>query len=205
MNFSGAVVGRVGSVQFQIVPCSSLARSNVVGVNYRDFNLLHLSLPKRFSLYLASNVCRSPQCLTCALTQGGEGGRVFRLTCSSVLWGRRGTAGKSHWLARVGSARSVCATLGLCVCFPRLRCSGSGLLRREWALGCVHFPGLSHSGARVLHKGADSVGPAFCAFPWSEGPWRPGAWGADSPQVRRSHHLPGPSRWVSRRASLLGS
>ena len=117
MNFSGAVVGRVGSVQFQIVPCSSLARSNVVGVNYRDFNLLHLSLPKRFSLYLASNVCRSPQCLTCALTQGGEGGRVFRLTCSAVLWGRRGTAGKSHW--RVWGALSVSAPHWVCVCaFP---------------------------------------------------------------------------------------
>ena len=33
----------------------------------------------------------------------------------------------------------------------------------------MHFPGLSHSGSgtRVLHKGADSVGPAFCALPRS--------------------------------------
>ena len=53
------------------------------------------------------------------------------------------------------------------VCFPRLHCSGSRLLSRERALGCVHFPGPSRSGSgfRVLHKGADSVGPAFCAFP----------------------------------------
>ena len=53
------------------------------------------------------------------------------------------------------------------VCFPRLYCSGSWLLSREWALSCVHFPGLSHSdsGSCVLHKDADSVGPAFCAFP----------------------------------------
>ena len=31
----------------------------------------------------------------------------------------------------------------------------------------VHFPGLSRSdsGFRVLHKSADSTGPAFCAFP----------------------------------------
>ena len=53
------------------------------------------------------------------------------------------------------------------VCFPRLPCSGSTLLSRERALSCVHFPGLSRSdsGFRVLHKDADSVGPAFCAFP----------------------------------------
>ena len=31
----------------------------------------------------------------------------------------------------------------------------------------MHFPGLSRSGScfQVLHKDADSVGPAFCAFP----------------------------------------
>ena len=47
------------------------------------------------------------------------------------------------------------------------------------------FPGLSRSGSGspVLHKGADSVGPAFCAFPRSEQPRRPGAWRAHSPQV----------------------
>ena len=74
-------------------------------------------------------------------------------------------------LACLGSTRSVLATLGLPplmgVCFPRLPCSGSRLLSRERALSCVHFPGLSRSdsGFRVLHKDADSVGPAFCAFP----------------------------------------
>ena len=35
------------------------------------------------------------------------------------------------------------------------------------ALGCMHFPGLSHSGSgtRALHKGADLVGRAFVHFP----------------------------------------
>ena len=73
--------------------------------------------------------------------------------------------------ACVGSTRSVLATLGLsllaaCV-LPRLHCSGSRLLFREWALSCVHFPGpaCSGSGFWVLHKSADSVGPGFCAFP----------------------------------------
>ena len=78
-------------------------------------------------------------------------------------------------LVSVGSARSVSAALGL----PLLTTcvlSQSTLLRLQvalqtncvkWALGCMHFPGRSHSGSgsRVLHKGTDLVGPAFCAFP----------------------------------------
>ena len=38
------------------------------------------------------------------------------------------------------------------------------------ALGCLHLPGLSCSGSgtRVVLRGADSVGPAFCALPRSE-------------------------------------
>ena len=35
------------------------------------------------------------------------------------------------------------------------------------AMGCMHLPGLSHSGSgtRVVLRGADSVGPAFVPFP----------------------------------------
>ena len=42
--------------------------------------------------------------------------------------------------------------------------------RNHPALGCLHLPGLSHSGSgtRVVLRGADSVGPAFCALPRSE-------------------------------------
>ena len=47
------------------------------------------------------------------------------------------------------------------------------------ALGCVHLPRLSRlgSGTRVVLRGADSVGPVFCALPRSEqlrwwGVWR---------------------------------
>ena len=38
------------------------------------------------------------------------------------------------------------------------------------ALGCMHLPGLSPSGSgtRVVLRGADSVGPVFCALPRSE-------------------------------------
>ena len=50
-------------------------------------------------------------------------------------------------------------------------CSARNCLRL--ALACVHFPGLSRSGSGswVLHKGADSVGLAFCALPRSEQLW----------------------------------
>ena len=78
----------------------------------------------------------------------------------------------------MGRACSVSAILGLP---PLMACvfSWSTLLRLQvaqqgnflkWALGCVHFPGLSRSGSGswVLHKGTDSVGPAFCALPRSK-------------------------------------
>ena len=111
-------------------------------------------------------------------------------------------------LACVGSARSVWATLGLP---PLTACvlSQSTLLRLQVALqgnclkralGCVHFPGLSHSGSGswVLHKGTDLVGPEFCALPRCNQLRQPGAWRAHSPQVGgASYHLPGPSRLVS--------
>ena len=59
------------------------------------------------------------------------------------------------------------------LCFHGLHFSGSRLLCQELSediLGCMHFPGLScsGSGSRVLHKGADLVGPGFCALPRSE-------------------------------------
>ena len=49
-----------------------------------------------------------------------------------------------------------------------LGCSTGNLPRP--ALSCMHLPGLSRSGSgtRVVLKGADSVGPAFCALPRSE-------------------------------------
>ena len=49
-----------------------------------------------------------------------------------------------------------------------LGCSARNGLR--WAPGCMRFPGLSRSGSgtQVLLKGADLVGPVFCALPWSE-------------------------------------
>ena len=111
-------------------------------------------------------------------------------------------------LACVESARSVWATLGLppltmCVLSQPTLLSLQVALQGnclKWALSCVHFPGLSRSGSgsRVLHKGTDSVGCAFCALPRFEQLRQPGAWRVRCPRwAVRLSHLPGPSRLAS--------
>ena len=123
---------------------------------------------------LASTVCKSLQCLISALTQGGEGGYLFRLTCSVVLWGGRNTANKHHW--HVWGVLAVSGPHWVCprsqrVCFHGLHFSGSRLLCQNClrrALGCMHFPGLSCSGSQIVHKDSDLVGPVFCARPRSK-------------------------------------
>ena len=114
----------------------------------------------------------------------GEGGHLFRLTCSIVLQGGRNTANKYHWcvwgMLTVSGPHWVCLH-SRCVCFPSLHCWLQVALQGNclrWALGCVHFPGLScsGSGSQVLHKGTDSVGPSFYAFPRLEQLRQPGAW-----------------------------
>ena len=97
-------------------------------------------------------------------------------------------------LVCVGSVHNVWVTLGLppltaCVLSPstllRLQVALPGNFLGR-ALGCVDFPDLdsSGSGSRVLHKGTDSVGPAFCALSRSEQLRRPGAWRAHILQMR---------------------
>ena len=113
--------------------------------------------------------------------------------------------------ACVGSAHSVWDTLGLPLLMGfvlfrstllRLQVALQGNCLRP-ALGCMHFPDLSHSGSvsRVLHKGTDSVGPALCALPRSEQLRRPGTWRAHTPQVGRCVLSP---PW-SQPLSFLGS
>ena len=116
-----------------------------------------------------ASVCRSLQCLISTLTQGGGDGLLFRFICSVVLWGGRGTADKYHW--HVWGALAVLWPHWVCPC-SRHVLSLSTLLRLQVTLQGVgpellHFPGLSHSdsGFPVLHKEADLVEPAFCAFP----------------------------------------
>ena len=126
---------------------------------------------------LVSFVYKSLQYLTSTLTQGGKGGHLFRLTLFNCA-ARREEHFKQIPLACVGSAYSVWVTLGLP---PLTACalSRSILLRLQvalqgnrlrWALACVHFLGLSHSGSgsQVLHKGTDSARHTFCALPRSE-------------------------------------
>ena len=143
---------------------------------------MHLLLSKWFPLFiLASSVCWSLQCLISALTQGGGGGHSLRLTCSVVLWGGGNTPHKYH--RRLRGTLAVSQPHWVCpgswrVCFHGLRSSEFRLqvalpgtvLRRPW-VACTS-PGKclsrSGSGSRVLPKGADSVGPAFCALPRSE-------------------------------------
>ena len=105
-NFSGTVVHSVGSFQCQIVPCSHLylfSRSIdplqcPVNVNYRVFICCTCYFQSGSLFFiLTSFVCKSLQCLISALTQGGEGGHLFRLTYSVVLCEGRNTANKYHW------------------------------------------------------------------------------------------------------------
>ena len=119
---------------------------------------------------LASSVCWSCQCLFSALTQGERWWTLFFFFTHlfSRTVGREGCC-KQITLA---CARSVSSTLGLppltAHTTQALGCSAGNHLRL--ALGCMHLPGLSRSGSgtRVVLRGADSVGPAFCALPRSE-------------------------------------
>ena len=144
----------MGSVQLQIVPCSSLyffSRSTgpfqcLVNVSHRVLICCTCHF-QSFSLFLyfGSSVCKSLQCLISTLTEGGGGGQVFRLTCSVVLWGGRSTANKSA-LAVCGPHRvcprswrvwGVLAVYGphwVCPSSQRPVLSGSTLLRLQGAL-----------------------------------------------------------------------
>ena len=158
------------------------APSYVVGANYRL--LIYCTCHSKgapsvyFSFFclLVSSVSKF-----CPDTRGAVAVTSSRLAFSVVLWGGRNTANKYHWclwgVFAVFQPHWVCLPRptpapGMCA-FPvytaqALGCSAGNCLMR--ALGCVHFPGLSRSGSgtRVLHKGTDLVGPAFCALPRSE-------------------------------------
>ena len=70
-----------------------------------------------------------------------------------------------HCLSHTGPApaHSACALPAHTA--QALGCSAGNSPRP--ALGCMHLPGLSRSdsGLRVVLRGTDSVGPAFCALP----------------------------------------
>ena len=133
---------------------------------------MHLSLPKRFPLFiLASSVFKSLQCLISALTQGGEGGHLFRLICSIVLWGGRNTANKYHW--HVWGVLAVYGPHWVCPSSLWRVLSRSTLLRLQvalqgyclkWTLHFMHFPGLSCSGSSswVITRAQTQLGMCLC-------------------------------------------
>ena len=105
---------------------------------------------------------------------GVVGGHFFYAHLFSHAVGREGRCKQITLVC----ARSVSATLGLppthLVCAlpahtaQALGCSAGNCPRP--ALGGMHLPGLSCSGSGtcVVLRGADLVGPAFCALPRSE-------------------------------------
>ena len=101
---------------------------------------MHLSLPEWFPLLnLASSVCKSLKCLISALTQGGKGDHLFRLTGSFVLWGGSSMANKYLWRVWGVLTPVACA----------------------FQIYPAQTPGCS---AGALSK----VGPVFCALPSSK-------------------------------------
>ena len=128
-------MGNVGSVQVQMVACSSLCLFSIgplqclVNVNYRVLTCCtsHIQSGSVFFI-LASSICKSLlQCLISTLTQEAKVvtylGSFVQLCCGE------GGHGKQISLACVGRARSVCTT-GFApahgsVCLPGLHCSGS--------------------------------------------------------------------------------
>ena len=143
------------------------APSYVVSTNYRV--LIYCTCHfQGGSLCFSFSVCWSLQCLISALTHGGRWWTLFLGSLVQSRCGEGGTLQTNHTgvcslcLSHIGPAPAHGA-----------HSSGSRLLlqnRLRLALGCMHLPGLSHSGSgtQLDLRGADSVGPAFCALPRSE-------------------------------------
>ena len=132
---------------------------------------------KAVSSVIAASVCWSLQCLVSTLHKGDGGEHFFfffRLTSVQSHCGEGGTLQTnntgvcSQCLSHTVSA----PTHGVCSLpahtTQALGCSAGN---HPWpALGCLHLPGPSPSGSgtRVVLRGADMVGPAFCVLPRSK-------------------------------------
>ena len=130
---------------------------------------------------LASSVCWSLQCLISALIQVGGGGHflgsLVQLRCGEggmLLTNNTGMC--LQCLSHTGPAPTHGTWALPAHTAQALGCSARN--RPRLALGCVHLPGLSCSGSgtRVVLRGADSVGPVFCALPRSEQLRQPVVW-----------------------------
>ena len=136
---------------------------------------------KAVPFVIASSGCWSLQCLVSALTQRGRWWTLFSFFLffflGSLVQSRCGEGGTlqtnntgagSQCLSYTGpaSAHGTCSLPAHTA--QALGCSAGN---HAWAaLGCLHLPGPSRSGSGtlVVLRGADSVGPAFCALPGSE-------------------------------------
>ena len=140
-NFSEAVVGSVRSIQFQIVPGSSLyvfSRSIgpfqcLVNVSYRFLICCtcHFQSGSFLFVYFGFLCLQVSSVSNFCPDKGGEGGRLFRLTCSVVLWGGTNTANKYCWC--VCGVLTVYGPHWVCPQFTAVL-SGSTLLRPQGAL-----------------------------------------------------------------------
>ena len=126
---------------------------------------------------IASSFCWPHQCLVSTLTQRGRWWTLFFFFLCSLVQSRCGEGGTlqtnntgvcSQCLSHTGPAPAHGACSLPAHTAQALGCTAGN---HPWpALGCLHLPGpsCSGSGTRVVLRGADSVGPAFCALPRSE-------------------------------------
>ena len=159
---SGVVLGIVGSV-----PSYAVSTNNRVLI-YCTCHFQGSSLCFSFFCLLVSSVSEFHPNTRRAVVD-----TFFRLICLVVLSGGRDASTKEHWRVLAVSQPHWACPHSRRVCPPCPHCSGSRLLHPEPSEA---GPGLqapprskcSGSGTRVVLRGADSVGPAFCALPRSE-------------------------------------
>ena len=152
-------MGSVGSVQFQIAPCSSLylfSRSicplqHLDNVNYRVLIscTCHFQSSSVFFVYFGFLYLQVSSLSNFHPDTRGQK-VVTNLACSAVLCGGKDTANKYCWRV-LGSACTVWTTLGL----PQLKVACASWVYTAQAPGCS---------AGALSR----VGPVFCALPRSK-------------------------------------
>ena len=109
------------------------------------------------SLCLFGFCLPSLRCLISALTQAGGGDLLFRF--ASSVQSCCGEGGALQTDIAVCGEHSPCSNPAQgCLCFPVYTAQAPGC--SMWSEPCVECG----SSFRVLHKSADSVAPAFCAF-----------------------------------------
>ena len=106
---------------------------------------------------MASSVCKSLRCLISTLTQGGEGGHLFRLTCSAVLsasgWGGGGSGGGTFQTNVTGMCGECLQCLGHTGCALAHMCA---------------FPVCTAQAPGCCAEELSKAGPELCVLPRSK-------------------------------------